>query len=190
MSEVVPSPDTKIFTYQEKTSMKKMLLVLCAVMVCSLLASAQISPTVYNRTFVGYCNGVHAVLQKLASSGEGSSKVFVGGYDDILDACGYPYNSPIVGQKHGIGSTVPPHFGSTGTVLDIADGLEDAVAGTYTGIQIEYLLNVTNNVFAGYYGNTSDIDYWYLYDSMANGLPSKTNSMTKLPTITGKYTKR
>lgn len=164
--------------------MKKMLLVLCVVMAASLVASA--SNTVYDRTFSGYCNGFHAVLQKIASSGNGSTKVYVGGYDDLVDACGYTYNAPIVGQKHGVGPLVPPHFGATGWVLDTADALQDAVYGTYTGIQIEFLEDITNARFAGYYSNTSDTDYWYIWGYLTNGLPSKTGQTgTKLPTVAG-----
>src|SRR6266576_1793682 len=126
-------------------SMKKMFVVACVVMLASLVASAQlVAPVVYDRTFYGYCNGEHMVLQKLTTSGTGSTKVYVAGYEDLTSACGYPSNAPTVGQKHGIGVKVPPReivAPLNGLYLDIASAATDVIVGGFSGIQEEWMMD-------------------------------------------------
>jgi hypothetical protein len=167
--------------------MKKMLLVLCVVMLASLIVSAQlVKPTTYDRTFYGYCNGEHMVLQKQATgTGMGSPKVYVAGFEDLTSACGLPYNGPTVGQKHGLAAKVFPHFGSTGgPVLDIASAAEDAINVAFTGIQEEWIVDVVNNVAAGYFSFLgSDGDYIFTVVNLTNGLPSKTGNAVGKPVL-------
>lgn len=171
--------------------MKKMLLVLCVVMVFSLLASAQlVKPTTYDRTFYGFCNGEHMVLQKLTSSGIGSTKVYVAGYEDLTSACGFPYNAPTVGQKHSIGPKVPPHdlTGAGGSVLDLADAGDDAICVCFSGTQEEFLMDVSDNVAAGFVSFLGyDADYWFADVTLTNGLPAKVGNAAGRPSLTGTH---
>jgi hypothetical protein len=174
--------------------MKKVLLVATVVMLAGVIASAQlVSPTTYDRTFYGYCNGEHMVLQKLASSGTGSTKVYVGGYEDLTSACALPYNGPTVGQKHGIGPTEYPRAfsGKNGTFLDIGSAATDAICVCFSGFQEEWILDVKNNVGAGYFSLLgSDADYVFTLVYLSNGLPSKHGNAVGKPVLgSGKLNK-
>lgn len=168
--------------------MKKMLLVVCVVMLASLIVSAQlVKPTTFDRTFYGYCNGEHMVLQKQTSSGANSAKTFVAGFEDLTSACGYPSNAPTVGQKHGLGATTLPHSGAGGPVLDIGSAAVDALVGGFSGIQEEWLMDVVNNVAAGYASFLgSDGDYIFTVVQLTNGLPSKTGNAVGRPVLGAK----
>jgi hypothetical protein len=172
--------------FQEKTYMKKMLFVLCVVMLASLIASAQlVSPTTYDRAFSGYCDGYRLVLQKLTSSGTGSSKIYVGGFHDLVDLCGLPTNASVVGQKHGTGANVPPHqiVGVSGPVLDTADADFDAQCQCFSGVQAEYLTDLVHEyaaLYRGYLGFNGD--YFCCDAALTIGLPAKNgNAVTKPP---------
>lgn len=155
--------------------MKKGMLVLCFAMAGSLLASAQlVSPTTYDRHDLNSCFGWHLVLQKLAASGEGSSKVYLAGHLDETSACGQAYDPPEVGQKHAIGPKVPPHFGQTGTVLDVGDDYNTYNCFCLSGYANEWLLDLTDDSVAGYFAFYGlDGDYWWYLSSIGGGLPSK-----------------
>jgi hypothetical protein len=171
--------------------MKKMFFVVCVVMLASLVASAQlVAPTVYNRTFYGYCNGEHMVLQKRSSCcGTGSTKVYVAGYEDLTSACGFPYNAPTVGQKHAIGVKVPPReivAPLNGRYLDIASAAADYISGGLSGFQEEWMMDVQNNVAAGYFSQLGfDGDYIFTEVFLTNGLPSKTGNAVGKPVLGG-----
>jgi len=171
--------------------MRKLLLVLCVVMVGSLVASAQlVSPTVYDRTFYGFCNGEHMVLQKLAASGTGHTKTYVAGYEDLTSACGFPYNAPTVGQKHGVSPSTPPHDlnGLAGPVLDIADAGSDAVCVCFSGTQEEFLMDIRDSLAAGFISFLGyDGDYFFGDVSLVNGLPSKVGNAAGKPTFAGTF---
>jgi len=159
--------------------MKKMLFVLCVVIFASLIASAQlVSPTTYDRTYSGYCDGARLVLQKLTTSGTGSTKVYVGGFHDLIDACGGSVNPPIVGNKAGAGATVPPHqlSGVSGPVLYTADEDLDGSCLCYRGIQFEFVYDLVHEfstIYEAFQGANGD--YFCCDQSLTIGLPSKTN---------------
>jgi len=54
----------------------------------------------------------------------------VAGYDDLM-ACGFPYNSPIIGFDATIPSGLPAH----GKGVVYGDAIYDAEAGDFTGLQ-------------------------------------------------------
>lgn len=166
--------------------MKKMLLVVCVVMLASLIASSQlVSPTTYNRTFYGYCDGEHLVLQKIASgTGVFSTKVYVGGYHDLVDGCGRSSNAPVVGQKHSVSAKVPPAYfvGLGRPVLDTADADVDASCLCFSGTQYEFLSDVTDNVSSLYENFLGfDGDYYCCSQALVNGLPAKGNAKAGKP---------
>ncbi len=166
--------------------MKKMLLVVCVVMLASLIASAQlVSPTTYNRTFYGYCDGEHLVLQKIASgTGVFSTKVYVAGYQDLVDGCGFSSNAPVVGQKHGVGAKVPPAYfvGISAPVLDVGSADVDAQCLCFSGQQYEYLNDVRDGFSSLYRSFLGfDGDYYCCSQTLVNGLPAKGNVKTAKP---------
>jgi len=174
---------------------KKSLLVITLLAIGCSFASAQlVSPTTYDRTFYGYCNGEHMVLQKQTSSGAGSSKVFVAGYEDLTSACGYPYNGPTVGQKHAVNAKVYPHAftGTNGTYLDIASSADDAICLCFSQTQEEWIMDVKQNVAAGYFSfNGSDGDYIFTLVYLSNVLPAHNGNAVGKPTLaSGKGTSK
>jgi hypothetical protein len=167
--------------------MKKILLVVSIVMLASLIASAQlVSPTVFNRTYSGYCDGAHLVLQKLTATpgAPGSTKVYVGGFHDLVDACGFASNAPIVGNKSGAGSTVQPHplVGVAGPVLYTADADKDAQCNCFSGIQFEFVYDLVHGFSAIYESFLGfDGDYFCCNQSLVPGLPAKVDAAGKPP---------
>jgi hypothetical protein len=181
--------------FQEEIPLKmKSLLVITLFAVCCSFASAQlVSPTTYDRTFYGYCNGEHMVLQKLSGTpGPGDTKVFVAGYEDLVDACGFPYNAPTVGQKHGISAKVYPrvYTGVNGTYLDIASAAEDAINDDFSGYQEEWIMDVKNNIASGYFSELGfNGDYLFTSVYLTNGLPAKTGNSVGKPVVSASHSK-
>jgi hypothetical protein len=168
--------------------MKKMVFTIAVAVLLSIVGFAQVTPTTYNRHALSSCLGWHEVLQRLSTSGEGSTKVYVAGFTDLLDACGSDsgLNPPNVGQKHGVGSTVPPHypaFTQTGPVLDVGDDWLTYQCFCLSGYAFEWLIDLKNSEVAGFYSFVgNDTDYWWYWDYIAPGLPSKDSpNMGKLP---------
>ena len=155
---------------------------------CSVASAQLVSPTTYDRTFYGYCNGEHMVLQKQASSGAGDAKVFVAGYEDLVDACALPYNAPTVGQKHGLNAHVYPRafVGLNGTYLDIASSADDAICVCFSDTQEEWIMDVKNNVGAGYFSfGGSDGDYLFTLVYLTDGLPAHNGNAVGKPVLSG-----
>jgi hypothetical protein len=121
--------------------MKKMLLVLCLVMMGSLFASA----THYTVTLTNFCDTWDLTLDKgNTAAGTHAPKVYVWGAHDPAGTCTGTLDT--IGQKHGASAKVPPNdfFGSSQAVLDISD-----VEGSPS--PIEFLLRVTNGCAAAAY---------------------------------------
>lgn len=157
--------------------MRKMLLMVCAAMLLGAFASAQVAPTYYDITYTGYCDGAQLVLQKLAKTGTGNSKVYVAGFHDLAN-CGGAANfyPPLVGHKAAAGATVPPHneVGVAGVVLYTADADLDGYENAYTGVQYEFVYDLIHGYSALYRSYAGgDIDYFCCDQGLTNGLPSK-----------------
>jgi len=171
--------------------MKKVVFTIAVAVLLSSVGFAQnVSPTTYNRHSVNSCLGWSEILQRLSGSGEGSTKVYVAGFTDLLDLCGSSsgLNAPNVGQKHGVGSTVPPHvpaFTQTGPVLDVGDDWLTYQCNCLSGYAFEWLIDLKNSEVAGYYSLGefgAPGDYWWYWDYIAPGLPSKDSpNKGKLP---------
>jgi hypothetical protein len=181
-------PEQRTFNFQEKMPMKKVVFTIAIALLLSSVGFAQLkSPTTYNRHAVNSCLGWHEVLQKLNSGTGciGCTKNYVAGWTDLVDACGYPYNSSNVGQKHGLNSLTPPHYFQTGAVLDVGDAYWDTISLTLTGYQQEFILDLVDAQVAGYvslglFGYQGD--YFDYFDYIAPGLPSKNSpNQGKLP---------
>src|ERR1700722_9792832 len=160
---------------------------------CSLASAQLVSPTVYDRTFYGYCNGEHMVLQKQTSSGAGASKVFVAGYEDLTSACGLPYNGNTVGQKHAVNAKVYPHAftGVNGTYLDIASSADDAICVCFSNTREEWIMDVRNNVGAGYFSEGGfDGDYLFTIVYLSNGLPAHNGNAVGKPVLASSKTNK
>jgi hypothetical protein len=124
--------------------MKKMLLVLCLVMMASLLASAAPS-THYTVTLTNFCDTWDLTLDKgNTAAGTTAPKIYVWGVHDPAGTCTGALDT--IGQKHGANAKVPPNdlFGSSQAVLDISD------AEGFPS-PIEFLLRVTNGCAAAAY---------------------------------------
>jgi hypothetical protein len=164
--------------------MRKMLLVICVVALAGCIASAQlVSPTTYNFTYSGYCDGAHLVLQKLTSSGVGSVKIFIGGFHDGADVCGFS-NAAVVGMKAGINHLVPPRSitNTTGPVFITADADKDAQCLCDSGQQWSFVYDYINH-FSSIYENFLgfDGDYYCCSQTLLNGLPAKGNAASRGP---------
>jgi hypothetical protein len=123
--------------------MKKMLLVLCVVMMGSLFASA----THYTVTLNSFCDSWDLNLNKGYNFNTGlpfPTKVYVWGHHDVPAVCTGTFET--IGMKHGAGSTVPPNnlFGTSNAVFDISD----TEGGS---IPVEFLIRVTNGCGAAAY---------------------------------------
>jgi hypothetical protein len=117
--------------------------------------------------------------------------VYVGGFHDLVDGCGFPSNAPVVGQKHGTSANVPPHqlSGVSGPVLDTADADVDAQCNCFSGRQFEILTDVVHEFSALYQGVLgANGDYFCCDQSLTIGLPSKTNgNAVAKPTAGGTF---
>ncbi len=121
--------------------MKKMLLVLCVVMMGSLFASA----THYTVTLTNFCDSWGLTLDKgNTPAGALAPKVYVWGVHDPAAVCTGTLDT--IGQKHGASAKVPPNniSNTSNAVLDISD-----VEGNPT--PIEFLIRVTNGCAAAAY---------------------------------------
>src|SRR3989442_10249356 len=82
-------------TFQENTSMKKLLLVMTVVLVGSLAASA--APVTFNFTFDGFCDYMTTTRY---TPGVGFPKKFLTGVHHVLDGCGFGVNTDVGGFQH------------------------------------------------------------------------------------------
>lgn len=145
--------------------MKKTLLVLLAVLAISLTSYAK-GPlaTSYSYAFDGFCDGVGLLVTNFDGTGtvgpNGVPQVLIGGFHDFKSACGgLLYNGTIVGLVHNLAMNIPPHYGTTGKVFDLADNGADATgfpSPNFTGIQLQYLIDPTTNQWALYVGFLDD----------------------------------
>jgi len=165
--------------------MKKALLVFTVVLSASLCAVA--GPplaTTYSYTFDGYCDGVQVTVTNYDGTGlvgpKGVPQVLIGGYHDFTSACGLFYDGTVVGTVHALGMNVPPHYGTTGKVFDLADNGADASgypSPNFSGVQLEFILDPAANnwaLYAGFLGDTSEGTYLLNYGTMTPGATSPT----------------
>lgn len=144
--------------------MKKMLLVVCCVLIVSLAASA--ADTVYNFTLRDtagnpYCNVVYARLYKPAA---GFPKAVVGGWY-YNPNCNTTY-APAGGFKHGISALF--QYAATGSVLDISTPAYWN-SSNLTGFNWELLINPVYHTWAGYQANDYFGNYLINYGTWVNG---------------------
>ena len=121
--------------------MKKMLLVLCVVLIGSMLASAKAKT--YTVTLNDFCDIWTLTLDKgNTSAGSLAPQIYVWGNHDLLSRCGLA-NYDTIGQKHGANAKVPPNdaFGTSQALLDIQD-TENAPS------PVEFTLRVTSGCAA------------------------------------------
>ena len=121
--------------------MKKMLFVLCVVMMGSLFASA----THYTVTLNDFCDTWGLTLDKgNTPAGALAPKVFVWGVHDAPGTCTGTLDT--IGMKHGASAKVPPNdiFATSNALLDI----QDVEANPNT---IEFTIRVTNGCGAAAY---------------------------------------
>src|SRR5712692_412143 len=121
--------------------MKKMLFVLCVVMMGSLFASA----THYTVTLTNFCDTWSLTLDHgNTPAGLSAPKIFVWGAHDVPAVCTGTFDT--IGQKHGANFLVPPNniSGLSNPVLDISDTEGGATP-------VEFLIRVTNGCAAAAY---------------------------------------
>lgn len=125
--------------------MKKLLVVL-AVLTLGTLASAQTFSFWNSAGTLEYCN--YNVITY-------NSGGVVAGYDDVVDGCFYPINSPIVGFNATTPNLGLPAFGKG---IVVGDGIYDASYEGYTGDQWTVWQSLTpskktkSGIFHGKYG--------------------------------------
>jgi|SRR5271165_707262 len=157
--------------------MKKMLLVLSVILALSLASFAKQKSTTYDYSFTGYCDGVELVVtNNYYNLGPGYPQVFIGGYHELVNGCGFLFDGTVVGLAHLLGKNVPPHFGTGGVVLDVADNTLDATGGqfgAFTGAQAQFVVDTVGGnwaVYAAFYGDEND--YLLNYGTLTPGLPA------------------
>jgi len=135
-------------TFQENTSMKKMLLVITVVLVGSLAASA--APVVFNFSFDGFCDNM---TTHRYTPGTGFPKKFLAGIHHIGSApnCG-AIDSFVGGFQHGNPAAVAPNVTP---VNDYSDPIEGLYGSPYS---LQYLVHEPNAlhpacVWSNYFSN-------------------------------------
>jgi len=147
----------------------------------SLTASAAQKTTVYDFTFTGYCDGIELVVtNNFDLFGPGFPQVFIGGFHELINQCGFRYNGTDVGFVHFLSAKVPPHAGVGGPVLDASDNIFDATTnfpfGGFTGAQAEYVLDTVGGTWALYGAFFGDeTDFLLNAGTLTPGLPAKVN---------------
>ena len=163
--------------------MKKAVLVLTVVLSLSFLAFAKgpLSNT-YSYSFDGYCDGVQVTVTNYDGTGsvgpKGVPQVLIGGYHDFTSACGLFFDGTVVGMVHNLGMNIPPHYGTSGKVFDLADNSADATgypSPNFSGVQLQFVLDPDANnwaIYAGFLGDTSEGTYLLNYGTMTPGSTS------------------
>lgn len=127
--------------------MKRMLLVLTMVLVGSLAANAK----VVTLDFDGFCDGIDAVR---FSPGAPIPMVWLKGVHEFVTGCGFPFNVPVSGFKHGNNMFNPPFVAP---VDDFSDPSESVLFALPYSLQ--YLVHEPNAVagcvWANFFGNGS-----------------------------------
>jgi len=162
--------------------MKNMLLSLTVVLVFSLTAFAGPKSTSYAFTFDGYCDGVGITVTNFDGTGSvgpsGVPQVLIGGFHDFVTACGLFYNGTVLGTVHNLGINIPPHYGTTGKVFDLADNGFDATgfpSPNFSGLQAEFILDPTLNnwaLYAAFLGDSAEGTYLLNFGTMTPGATS------------------
>jgi hypothetical protein len=101
----------------------RLIAVLAVIALCSFAASAQTFSFWNSAGTEQYCN-----FNVITYNSGGVA----GGYDDTVDVCGFEFNSPIVGFDATVANDGEPAFGKG---IVVGDGIYDASADAYTGIQ-------------------------------------------------------
>ena len=154
--------------------MKKMLFVLCVVMMGSLFASA----THYTVTLTNFCDTWGLTLDRgNTPAGLLAPKVFVWGVHDAPGVCTGTLDT--IGEKHGANFHVPPNdiYGTSNPVLDISD-----VEGNPS--PVEFLIRVTNGCGAAAYtgGQSFGGNFFIAEDTCTVGpAPTRTGLKSMVP---------
>jgi len=125
--------------------MKKMFLVLTLVLAGSLAANAK----VVSVDFDGYCDGIEAV--RYSPSPGVIPVVFLAGIHDVLNSCGFGFNTNVGGFKHGNNLNIAPF---AAPVDDFSDPIEGLYGFNYS---LQYLVHektaTVGCVWANYFSN-------------------------------------
>jgi hypothetical protein len=174
--------------------MKKLLLVLSVVLALSLASFAAQKSTTYDYTFSGYCDGVELVVSNNYNLlGPGYPQVFIGGYHELVNACGFRFDGTDVGLVHPLQKQVPPHYGTPGAVLDVADNALDATGGpfgAFTGGQAEFVLDTVGMnwaIYASFFGDSTN--YLLNFGTLTPGLPAHVKNPQNPKTSFGSFKK-
>ncbi len=150
--------------------MKKMLLVLCVVMMGSLFASA----THYTVTLTNFCDSWGLTVDHgNTPAGLLAPKKFVWGVHDPAAVCTGTFDT--IGMKHGVAFNVPPNdiFGTGIANLDIFD-----VEGNPA--PIEFLIRVTSGCgAAAYVGGQSFGGHFFIAEDTCTVGPAPTRTGLK-----------
>jgi hypothetical protein len=163
--------------------MKKTMLVLAVMLAVSLSAfGAGPKSTSYTYTFDTYCDGVGITVTNFDGTGsvgpKGVPQVLIGGFHDFTTACGLFYDGTVVGTVHSLAMNIPPHYGTTGKVFDLADNGADATgypSPNFSGVQLEFILDPSLNnwaIYAGFLGDPSQGTYLLNFGTMTPGATS------------------
>jgi hypothetical protein len=178
--------------------MKKTLFVLTMVLAFSLFGFAK-GPvaTSYSFSFDGFCDGVGITVTNFDGTGQvgpkGVGQVLIGGFHDFVTACGLFFNGTVLGQVHNLGMNIPPHFGTTGKVFDLADNGADATgfpAPNFSGVQLEFILDPTLNnwaLYAAFLNDPSQGTYLFNLGTMTPGVTASQGSGANKPTSFGRF---
>jgi hypothetical protein len=156
--------------------MKKIVLVLCVVMMGSLLASA--APTHYSVALTNFCDTWSLTLDKgHTPAGTLAPKIYVWGVHDAPGTCVGTFDT--IGQKHSASAKVPPNniSATSQAVLDISD-----VEGNPT--PVEFLIRVTNGCAAAVYigGQSFGGNFFLAEDTCTVGpAPTRTGLKAMVP---------
>ncbi len=179
--------------------MKKTLVVFTAVLALSVLSFAAVpKSTSYSYSFDGYCDGVGITVTNFDGTGlvgpKGVPQVLIGGFHDFTTACsGLLYNGTVVGLVHGLARNIPPHYGVSGPVFDLADNGADATgfpSPNFSGVQLEFVLDPVANqwaIYAGFLGEPSQGTYLLNFGTMTPGVTSSKGQGSAKPTSFGRF---
>ena len=135
-------------TFQENTSMKKMLLVITVVLVGSLAASA--APVVFNFQFDGFCDNMQTHRY---TPGSPVPKKLLAGIHDLTSGCG-GITVAVGGFQHGNPTAISPFVAP---VNDYSDPIEGIYGVPYS---LQYLVHEPNAlhpacVWSNYFSNSA-----------------------------------
>jgi hypothetical protein len=196
--EVLKFPKRSTLTSRRKASMKKTLFVLTMVLALSLFGfAATPKATSYSYTFDGYCDGAAITVTNFDGTGQvgpkGVPQVLIGGIHELVIGCGFFFDGTVLGTVHNLAMNIPPHYGTTGKVFDLADNAADATgfpSPNFSGVQLEFILDPTANQWALYeafLGDPSQGTYLGNFGTMTPGVVAPKGSGTAKPTSFGRF---